>query len=118
MVQYGTVNAALYPRYSCTYDGTYVWVAGSDGNSSDAILDARVKEARRLSRLGLRLGEDLHRRSCSYGVVGVDWHLVLHGVEILVEIVIWDKFVFNGLTFLVDNRVGVHSHWRLGSCQH
>ena len=48
----------------------------------------------------------------------MDWHLVLHGVEILVEIVIWDKFVFNGLTFLVDNRVGVHSHWRLGSCQH
>ena len=63
-------------------------------------------------------GDDLHRRSCSYGVVGVDWDLVLHGVEILVEIVIWDKFVFNGLTFLVDNRVGVHSHWRLGSCQH
>ena len=48
----------------------------------------------------------------------MDWHLVLHGVEILVEIVIWDKFVFNGLTFLVDNTVGVDSHWRLGSCQH
>ena len=48
----------------------------------------------------------------------MDWPLVLHGVEILDEIVIWDKFVFNGLTFLVDNRVGVYSHWRLGSCQH
>ena len=48
----------------------------------------------------------------------MDWHLVLHGVEILAEIEIWDKFVFNGLTFLVDNRVGVHSRRRLGSCQH
>ena len=48
----------------------------------------------------------------------MDWHLVLHGVEIVDEIVIWDKFVFNGLTILVDNRVGVHSRRRLGSCQH
>ena len=43
---------------------------------------------------------------------------MLHVVEIVDEFVIWDKFVFNGLTFLVDNRVGVHSYWRLGSCQH
>ena len=45
-------------------------------------------------------------------------HVVEIVDEIVDEIVIWDKFVFNGLTFLVDNRVGVHSHWRLGSCQH
>ena len=88
------------------------------GNHSDVIPDARAKEARRLSRIRMRLGDDLHRRSWSYGVVGVGWHLVLHGVEIVDEIEIWNKFVFNGLTFLVDNRVGVHSHWRLGSCQH
>ena len=43
---------------------------------------------------------------------------MLHVVEIVDEIVIWDKFVFNGLTFLVDNRVGVYSCSRLGSCQH
>ena len=55
-------------------------------------------------------------RGC--GVVGAGWRLGLHVVEIVDEIVIWDKFVFNGLTFLVDHRVGVHSHWRLGSCQH
>ena len=73
---YGTVLSTVrackcctVPRYSCTYEGTYVWVAGRDGNSSVAIPDARVKEARRLSRLGLRLGEDLHRRSCSYAPV-------------------------------------------------
>ena len=29
----------------------------------------------------------------------------MHVVEIVDEIVIWDKFVFNGLTLLVDNRV-------------
>ena len=59
---------------------------------------------------------DLNQRGC--GVVGAGWRLVLHVVEIVDEIVIWDKFVFNGLTFLVDNRVGVYSRRRLGSCQH
>ena len=88
------------------------------GNCQDAIPDARAKEARRLSQIRLRLGDDLHRRERGCGVVGAGWRLVLHVVEIVDEIVIWDKFVFNGLTFLVDNRVGVHSHWRLGSCQH
>ena len=90
------------------------------GNLRDAISDARAKEARRLSQIRLRLGDDLHRRERGCGVVGAGWRLVLHVhvVEIVDEDVIWDKFVFNGLTFLVDNRVGVHSHWRLGSCQH
>ena len=54
----------------------------------DAVPDARAKEARRLSLIQMRLGDDLHRRSWSYGVVGVGWHLVLHGVEIVDEIVI------------------------------
>ena len=32
------------------------------GNLRDAIFDARAKEARRLSQIRLRLGDDLHRR--------------------------------------------------------
>ena len=84
----------------------------------DAVSDARAKEARQLAQIRQRLREDLHRRERGNGVVGAGWRLGLHVVGIVDEIVIWDKFVFNGLTFLVDNRVGVHSHWRLGSCQH
>ena len=58
----------------------------------------------------------LHRRERGNGVVGAGWRLELHVVGIVDEIVIWDKFVINGLTFLVYNRVGVHSCRRLGSC--
>ena len=65
--------------------------------------------------ISAHLGDDLHRRERGCDVVGAGWRLVLHVVEIVDEIVIWDKFVFNGLTFLVDNRVGVHSHWRLST---
>ena len=82
----------------------------------DAVSDARVKEARQLAQIRVRLREDLRRRERGCGVVGAGWRLGLHGVEIVDEIVIWDKFVFNELTSLVDNRVGVHSHRRLGSC--
>ena len=69
------------------YPGTSACVRGrvdmGCGNRQDAIPDARAKDARRLSQIRLRLGDDLHRRSWSYGVVGVGWHLVLHGVEIV-----------------------------------
>ena len=46
----------------------------------------------------------MHRRERGCGAVGARWRLVLHVVEIVDEIVIWDKFVFNGLTILVDKR--------------
>ena len=49
------------------------------------------------------------RSEAANGVAGARWILVLHGVVIVDEIVICDKFVFNGLTFLVDNRVEVDS---------
>ena len=39
------------------------------------------------------------------GAVGAGWRLGLHVVEIVDEMVIWDQLGFNGLTFLVDNRV-------------
>ena len=84
----------------------------------DAISDARDKGARQLAQIRVRLREDLHRRERGCGGGGAGWRLGLHVVEIVDEIVIWDKFVFNGLTILVDNRVGAHSQWRLGSCQH
>ena len=104
------------------YPGTSACVGGRAdtgcGNRQDAIPDARAKEAWRLSRIRLRIGDDLHRRERGCGVVGAGWRLVLHVDEIVDEIVICDKFVFNELTILVDNRVGVHSHWRLGSCLH
>ena len=87
----------------------------------DAVSDARAKEARQLAQLGQRLRGDLrddpHRRERGNGVVGAGWRLELHVVGIVDEIVIWDKFVINGLTFLVYNRVGVYSCRRLGSCQ-
>ena len=74
----------------------------------------------RLVRFGtsvrVRTVPDAFLRTAPYCAVGAGWRLGLHVVEIVVEFVIWDKFVFNELTSLVDNRVGVHSHWRLGSC--
>ena len=36
----------------------------------------------------------------------------MHVVEIVDEIVIWDKFVINELTLLVDNRV--HDEFEMG----
>ena len=78
-VWYGTVMI-LYP-------GTSACVRGradmGSGNLRDAISDARAKEARRLSQIRLRLGDELHRRERGCGVAGVGWRLGLHGVEIV-----------------------------------
>ena len=69
------------------YPGTSACVRGRAGmgcgNLRDAISDARAKEARRLSQIRLRLGDELHRRERGCGVAGAGWRLVLHGVEIV-----------------------------------
>ena len=75
----------LYPGTSaCVKDR----VGMGCGNCQDAIPDARAKEARRLSQIRMRLGDDLHRRERGCGVVGAAWRLGLHVVEIVDEIVI------------------------------
>ena len=57
-VWYGTVMV-LYPDTSACVRGR---VDMGCGNRQDAIPDARAKDARRLSQIRLRLGDDLHRR--------------------------------------------------------
>ena len=62
-----------------------------NGNCSGDDPGARVKEARRLSQIRLRLGDVLHRRGWGYGVAGAEELLVLHGGEIIDRIVIWEQ---------------------------